>query len=120
MTHLFYIIDNNICYPRQVFHNIKYLFQTRYRLHKEVYTHKVVISYQFMINDIMKLLNEMLNISDSIYDVDDFCKLNDNFILASVDFLMRFINNKIIDKKNICYKLFYYLEKPEKDSLQMR
>jgi deoxynucleoside triphosphate triphosphohydrolase SAMHD1 len=94
-----YIIDNNICYPRQVFHNIKYLFQTRYRLHKEVYTHKVVISYQFMINDIMKLLNEMLNISDSIYDVDDFCKLNDNFILASVDFLMRFINNKIIDKK---------------------
>ena len=68
-------------------------------MHKEVYTHKVVISYQFMVNDIMKLLNEMLNISDSIYDVDDFCKLNDNFILTSVDFLMRFINNKIIDKK---------------------
>ena len=67
----------------QVFHNIKYLFETRYRLQK-VYTHKVVISYQFMVNDIMKLLNEMLNISDSIYDVDDFCKLNDNFTITSV------------------------------------
>ena len=24
-----YIIDNNICYPKQVFHNIKYLFETK-------------------------------------------------------------------------------------------
>jgi deoxynucleoside triphosphate triphosphohydrolase SAMHD1 len=96
-----YVIDNNICYPRQVFHDIKYLFETRYRLHKEVYTHRVVISYQFMICDIMNLLNNILNISDSIYDVDKFCKLNDDFILNSINFLTSFIDNNIIDKKII-------------------
>ena len=94
-----YVIDNKICYPKQVFHNIKSIFETRYRLHKEVYTHQAVLSIQFMINDIMILLDEILNISNSINDVDEFCNLTDDYILSSIDILNKFSHFESDSKK---------------------
>ena len=104
-----YVIDNKICYPRQAFHNIKSVFANRYRLHKEVYTHQAVLSIQFMITDIMILLDKILNISNSINNVDDFCNLTDDYILTSIDILNNFTNLNIDPqkKKNLleCKKL---------------
>ena len=87
-----FVIDNNICYPKQVYYEIICLFSTRYRLHKQVYCHKAVISIQFMINDIMKILNPILNISDSIYDVEKFSLIDDYYIFSSVNTIINMLS----------------------------
>jgi HD superfamily phosphohydrolase len=79
-----HVIDNIICYPKQVFYDIASMFYTRYRLHKQIYSHKTVIAVQFMINEIMILLDPILNISSSVNSVEDFCKLTDEYIISSV------------------------------------
>ena len=89
-----YVIDNKICYPKQVYYEIICLFTTRYRLHKQVYCHKAVISIQYMINDLMKLLEPIIGISTSIYDVNDFSELDDEYIMSSVNILLKYINNE--------------------------
>ena len=87
------IIDNNIVYPEQAVDDIYNLFQTRFRLHKEVYCHKVVIAIQFVIVKLMKLLDDILKISDSISDMDQFCLLTDEYILESVKVIDKFKHN---------------------------
>lgn len=89
------VIDNIICYPKQMYSEVEAIFNTRYRLHKQVYTHKVVLMIKNMFNDILILLDPILNIYDSIYDMDKFVLLTDNYVIES----MKFIKNNI-DKFN--------------------
>lgn len=84
------VVDNIICYPEQFFYEIITMFQTRYRLHKQVYSHKAVISTQFMLIELMLNLDPILNISNCVNDVEKFCVLTDDYILTSVDVLKRF------------------------------
>ena len=81
------IIDNNIVYPEQALYDIYTLFQTRYRLHKQIYKHKGVISVQCIIVQIFLELDPILKISNSIDDMDNFCNLTDEYILESVKIL---------------------------------
>jgi deoxynucleoside triphosphate triphosphohydrolase SAMHD1 len=81
------VINNIISYPRQLYYEISCLFMTRYRLHKQVYCHKSVISSQAMINEIMVIIDPILDIYKSIDDVDKFVDLTDSYILESVKFL---------------------------------
>lgn len=90
------VINNIISYPKQLYYEISCLFMTRYRLHKQIYSHKSVIASQFMINDIMLLIDPILGIYDSTSDLDKFCDLTDSYILESVKFL-----NKTKHKYNI-------------------
>jgi len=87
------IIDNNIVYPEQAIDDIYNLFQTRFRLHKHVYCHKVVISIQFLIVKLMKLLDDILKISNSISDMNKFCLLTDEYILEGVKVINNVRNN---------------------------
>lgn len=48
------VIDDIICYPLKVQYDIYALFAARYRLHKQVYNHHAVVSYEFLIIDILK------------------------------------------------------------------
>lgn len=80
------IINNNICYPEQISYDIYEMFNLRYRLHKQIYCHKSVVSTQYMIVEIMELLEPYLKISESILDLDKFIKLSDDFILSFVKF----------------------------------
>ena len=91
-----YIINNSICYPKQSYMDIVNLFETRYRLHKTIYSHKTVISIQFMINDIMILLDPILKLSDSINDIKSFTEIDDNTIMCYPNFLLNHINKNII------------------------
>lgn len=77
------IIDYDIVYPEQAIDDIYNLFQTRFRMHKQVYCHKVVVSIQFMILEIMKLLNDILDMS-CVSDLDRFKDLSDGYICESV------------------------------------
>jgi HD superfamily phosphohydrolase len=96
------VIDNNIVYPEQAVDDIYNLFQTRFRLHKEVYCHKVVIAIQFVIVKLMKLLDDILKISDSISNMNQFCLLTDEYILESVEVINKFRNNLTnVQRKNI-------------------
>lgn len=81
------VISNTICFPEKVCFDVASIFEIRYRLHKQIYCHKTVISIQYMIRDIMLLLNPILKIYDSIFNVDKFCELTDDYILSSVKFL---------------------------------
>ena len=71
------VIDNKICYPRQIYYEIMCLFSTRYRLHKQVYCHKAVISIEYMILDILNNLDPILKLKDATKDMDKFCRLTD-------------------------------------------
>lgn len=94
------IINNNIVYPEQSIDDIYNLFQTRFRLHKQVYCHKAVIAVQFIIVELLQLLDDILNISDSIDNMNEFCKLTDEYILESVNIIDKFKSN-LSDKQLI-------------------
>ncbi len=97
-----YIINNNICYPKQIFYDISCMYSTRYRLHKQAYCHKTVIAIQLMINEIMLLLDPILKISTSIDDMDKFIKFTDSYIFTIIDILYDNIDNyNDGDKDNI-------------------
>ena len=81
------VINNIISYPKQLYYEVACLFMTRYRLHKQIYCHKSVISSQFMINEIMLLIDPILKIYDCVNDVDKFTDLTDCYILESVKYL---------------------------------
>lgn len=81
------IIGNNIVYPEQASWDILDLFQARHRMHRQVYCHKGVIAAQYLIIELFFALDPILNISSSILDMNEFCKLDDEYILQSVKFL---------------------------------
>jgi deoxynucleoside triphosphate triphosphohydrolase SAMHD1 len=76
-----YVINNNITYPKQSYMDIINLFNKRYYLHKDFYSHKVVISIQYMIVDLMILIEPFINFKEAIFDMDKFILLNDDLIL---------------------------------------
>jgi HD superfamily phosphohydrolase len=84
-----YIIDDVICYPKQSFHDIISLFQTRHRLHRQVYKHTAVVSIQIMIIQMMLNLDSIIDISKCLREgnIIDFCKLTDDYIMSSVKIL---------------------------------
>ena len=111
------VIDNIICYPKQFFYEIIALYQTRYRLHKQIYCHKTVISMQYMLNELLINLDPILNITDSVnntnnqLDINNFCRLTDDYILTACDFLNNFSNNLTIKQKEYLLKATQVLEK---------
>jgi len=87
------VIDNKICFPDKLNYEIISLFETRYRLHKQIYCHKAVISIQYMISDIMILLNDILGIYESIDNPEKFIDLTDEYVFSYLKILIKNINN---------------------------
>ncbi len=83
------VIDNNICYPKEMDLEIVNLFATRYRLHKQIYTHKTVIAVRYMICEIMLLLDPIIDIYKDAIDVTIMCRLTDDYILSMVNVLYK-------------------------------
>lgn len=103
-----YIIDNNICYSESACMDIARLFMERYLLYKQVYCHNKVISVQFMITDIYKLLDPIFNISNSIYDVEKFAQFNEHYLIFMLNNFLLFSssNDEIIYKINEAKKIY--------------
>jgi HD superfamily phosphohydrolase len=78
------VIDDKICYPSTLYYEIYTLFSTRYRLHKQVYCHKAVISTQYMINDIMLAFDPIIGLANSINDLEAFCNIDDYSLLSVI------------------------------------
>jgi deoxynucleoside triphosphate triphosphohydrolase SAMHD1 len=82
------IINNEICFREKDAFSIYELFNTRYRLFKEFYLHRVSKGIDLMIKDIFSEANSFFNFSASLYDPDQFIRLKDcilNQILYSDD-----------------------------------
>lgn len=71
------IINNEICFRERDAFSIYELFNTRYRLFKEFYLHRVSKGIDLMIKDIFSLSNSFYNFKESLYDVEQFIRLKD-------------------------------------------
>lgn len=89
------VINNIIAFPKQIDSDIINLFTARHYMHRKIYSHKVVISTDLLICNLMQLLDDKLNIGKIIENLetnDDFVNLTDDDIL---------IKSKYIDDINI-------------------
>ncbi|ATZ80237.1 HD domain-containing protein [Bodo saltans virus] len=81
------IINNNIAYPKDCALDIQQLFQMRHYMHRQIYNHEDVVGAQLMMSDMMIKIDQLINISHSITDMNIFCKYTDSFILQFPEFL---------------------------------
>lgn len=100
------VIDNKICFLEKLHYELVSLFKTRYRLHKQVYCHKAVIAIQFMITDIMLLINEFIKLYQSISNMDDFVDLTEDYIFTYLKLLYKNKENYEDTQKNKIIKAY--------------
>ena len=107
------IIDNkgNIAYSKHCSVEIYDMFQTRYMMHKLVYNHKGTKIIESMVSDIIMNIDPIFNISDSIYNMDDFCKLTDDSIFSMLEYTVNpphYLESKLhlCKKINTAYEIY--------------
>ena len=74
------VIDDIICYPKKCYFDISDLYYTRYKLHKQIYTHNVVRSIEYMVSDMIKELDSDINFVEKVINIDKFHQLTDNIL----------------------------------------
>lgn len=74
------VIDDRIAFPEQSKQDIYNLFLTRHSMHRTVYGHKGVVSAQYIVTEVMSLLDRVIKIGESIDDFDRFVKMTDEYI----------------------------------------
>lgn len=74
------VIDSHICYPIKCNFEIGDLYYTRYKLHKQILTHSVIRALEFMILDLLILINKKLDLSKYITNISNFAFLTDDII----------------------------------------
>ena len=79
------VINNVICYPEQSVQDIYNLFATRHNLHRKAYGHKASIAFQYLITDLMSVLDHPLGITDSIKDMDRFVRMSDQYVIQMME-----------------------------------
>lgn len=81
------IIDENenICFPKHCSSDILDLFHTRYMMHKQIYNHKTVKILEIMLYDIFRLIDPIFKFSETIYDMDKFCRITDNSFIFAIN-----------------------------------
>ena len=95
------VIDNNIAYPEQAKHDIVALFNLRHTLHRSVYGHKGVVSAQLLRIGIMKIVDKVIDLTNSITDIDKFKVMTDKYIMSVGRMIMQFKNASINPYKTI-------------------
>jgi deoxynucleoside triphosphate triphosphohydrolase SAMHD1 len=104
------VINNIICFPEKICYEVAALFGTRYRLHKQIYCHKTVVSIQYMVRDIMILLDPIMKLYDAIFNMDKFCELTDDYVLNYVKFAYDNIDNYTEEQRQLIKKAKYLLD----------
>jgi HD superfamily phosphohydrolase len=97
------VIDDHITFPEKVNFNIYDLYHTRYRLHKEIYTHPAVHQIELMLLDILNLVDEELNISQGITNSHKFMQYTDNLI--DIIYFHPSHSENMLKAKEIIYKI---------------
>lgn len=110
------VINNKICFRSKCSFDISDLYYTRYKLHKQIYTHSVVRAIEYMVLDIIKMLDRRLNLVEKILDVGRMSELTDN-ILDNCYLLNDKKCIKLLERirKRDLYKMVYEGNKLNKD-----
>jgi len=74
------VIDDVICYNDKVVHSVYSLFQNRFSLFQQCYSHKVGQSIALMIRDALVLAEPHLNLKERIQDPQEYYRLDDNVL----------------------------------------
>ena len=74
------VIENKICFPSKCSFDISDLYYTRYKLHKQIYTHSAVRAIEYMVLDIIRMLDSKLNLVEKILDVGRMYEITDNIL----------------------------------------
>ena len=74
------MINNEICYHSSVTFDIYNVFQQRYQLHKQIYTHRKGKAIEYMVCDAMIAADQELKISESTQRAEDFMYMTDHII----------------------------------------
>jgi len=82
------VIDDKIVYPEQSEHDIYSLFSTRHAMHRKVYGHKAVISAQYMILELLSIVDKVDQLSKSITSFDKFVKMTDSYVFQKANFIL--------------------------------
>ncbi len=100
------IIDTsgNICYPKHSSLDILDMFNARYMMHKKVYSHKTVKLIESMLSEIFKRIDNVFNITGTINDMNEFCKLTDQSIFNLLNMIKnppKYISFNVGSQKNM-------------------
>ena len=95
------VIDGEICFCNKIIFNVFELFDTRYRLHKQVYNHPTVKRVDMMLERIFELLERIIPAFNDPFEdekLDNFLKLTDSimdypFMMDNAEELQRIIND---------------------------
>jgi HD superfamily phosphohydrolase len=98
------VIGNKLCFSEKDGFNIYHLFQTRYLLHKKVYSHPVAMGIEYMIADTLYNVDKYLKISDSIEDPNKFITFTDH-ILSSI-IMMKGIDRSLYESSKIIERIY--------------
>ena len=80
------VIDDKICFPKKCYFEISDLYYTRYKLHKQIYTHNAVRSIEYMVLDILKELDNNINFIEKTTNISKFHHLTDSILDLSYFF----------------------------------
>jgi deoxynucleoside triphosphate triphosphohydrolase SAMHD1 len=111
------VIDNIICFPKKCYFDISDLYYTRYKLHKQIYTHNAVRSIEYMVFDIIKELDKDINFIEKTINMDQFHYLTDNIL----DLSYFFNNEKAIEIYNNIKlrKLYKFVNEVQEDKFDL-
>lgn len=105
------VLDNKLCFPDKMNYEVASIFWTRYRLHKQIYSHRSVVSIQYMISDIMRLIDPIVGVTESIHDLDKFCDLTDDYIILTVKQLKRNMDHHNKDEQDRITQAYQLLQR---------
>ena len=74
------VIDSKIVFSENIKYNILDVYNARNKLHLLIYNHRVVKSIEFMILDLIKIIDKSENLIEKVNNIDEFLKLDDNII----------------------------------------
>ncbi|EFC37169.1 predicted protein [Naegleria gruberi] len=74
------VIGGEICFSSKEVYNLYEMFHTRYNLHKQVYTHRVGKSVEYMITDALVEADPYLKISEMINHPEQYVHLSDSIL----------------------------------------
>lgn len=74
------VIGNQICYHRKVDFEVYKLFQSRYEMFKQIYSHRTVKAVEYMVRDALIIANGPLDIVGKIGNADSYLDLDDRIL----------------------------------------
>ncbi|KAG7441654.1 HD-domain/PDEase-like protein [Guyanagaster necrorhizus] len=79
------VIDGEICYDIKDANNIYEVYNTRFRLYKQIYNHKTAAAIEYMIVDALLLAEPYLQIATRVFDPAKFTYLTDD-IMTQIEY----------------------------------